>query len=46
MDALKWLLKASLILAIMFLGLKTEPNKEKADNENNSKGAVMTIFVK
>lgn len=46
MDALKWLLKASLILAIMFLGLKTDPNKENADNESNGKSAIMSMLAK
>ena len=46
MDALKWLLKASLVLAVMFLGLKTDPNKEKADNENTNRSSTLSILAK
>jgi len=40
MDMLKWLLKASLLVAMMFLGLKAEPSK----SNNDKKNAVTSIF--
>jgi hypothetical protein len=46
MDALKWLLKASLVLAVLFLGLKTEPSKDNADNDNANRSSTISILSK
>ncbi len=44
MDALKWLLKASFVIALMFLGLKAEPNNDGADRGDNSASAFSRLF--
>ncbi|MBL4766213.1 MAG: hypothetical protein JKY94_00565 [Rhodobacteraceae bacterium] len=37
MDFLKWLLKFSLMLALLFLGIKAEPAQDKPENEDGQK---------
>lgn len=41
MDFLKWLLKASFILALMFLGVKSEP--ENNDREKDRAGKLSSF---
>jgi len=43
MDALKWILKASLMVAIMFLGLKAETDKD-GDEKQNTVASLIRIL--
>jgi len=44
MDALKWILKASIALAMMFFGLQAEPQKkEQPDSEKNTLAFIQLI---
>ncbi len=44
MDVLKWLLKASFMLALMFLGLKSEPKKEDPEPTQSQKAAHISLL--
>jgi len=44
MDFLKWLLKASFLLALMFLGLKSEPKKDDPQADPNQKTAQIRLL--
>ena len=44
MDALKWLVKISLLIALIFLGLRAAPNNQPAD-ENKDKEASILFFL-
>ncbi len=45
MDILKWLLKMSLIIALLFIGLKTNPKDERTNNEQkDKKAAIVSLF--
>jgi len=44
MDALKWILKASIAVAMMFFGLQAEPQKkEKPDSEKKEIALIQLI---
>ncbi len=34
MDFLKWILKASFLMALMFLGVSSEPDNKDSDQDN------------
>ena len=44
MNALKWLLNASLMIAFMFLGMKAEPQKDDPDNKKESKSIIVRLI--
>ncbi len=44
MDTLKWLLKASLLIAFMFLGLKAKPKQDKSDEEKPSNSVILRMI--
>ena len=44
MDALKWILKASIAVAMMFFGLQAEPQKkEKPESEKSTFAFIQMI---
>jgi hypothetical protein len=45
MDFLKWVLKTSLVLALMFLGLKADPQKDNSDDQSNNQGVAISRVV-
>ena len=44
MDALKWLLNASLLIAFMFLGLKAEDKKDNSNGEKSQNSVIMRLI--
>lgn len=44
MDVLKWLLKVSIMIAFMFLGLKAQPKHDNSDNNKRDKSALIRIL--
>jgi hypothetical protein len=44
MDALKWLLNASLLIAFMFLGMKAQPQEEETDNSKPQKSVIVRLL--
>ena len=45
MDFLKWVLKTSLVLALMFLGLKADPQKDNTDDQSDNRDAAISRVV-
>ena len=44
MDYLKWLLNASLMLAFIFLGLKSAPQSDDSKEDGKNKQAIARLF--
>jgi len=44
MDALKWLLNASLLIALMFLGMKAQPQEDDGDGEKSQKSVLIRLL--
>lgn len=46
MDALKWLVTVSLMLAFMFLGIKQSPKHDKQKDKNSVGVSVGKLFIR
>lgn len=47
MDFLKWLFKACFIIALMFLGIKSEPKDTPSDKDTlKNSSAIHSLFLK
>lgn len=46
MDFLKWLLKVSFMLALMFLGLKSSPANDDSEGDKSQKRSAFIQYLK
>jgi hypothetical protein len=44
MDFLKWILKTSLLIALMFLGLQPDNEEENAENRIEGNGSFVRVL--